>query len=307
MNNKKRYFAILIFTFIFTLSVSYCDDNIKLIPVGKVVYIHSLLKNPVVEQPLSKDLNKLKPNDQILSIKCNSKGTVKSLKDIQDLMKLHNEILDVNFSRNGNLLKISMTSDELRLYKFSSIYGCIGTITAVDENGNFVGLSHSLNSNKELNTFSSIEIFETDFIQQRMSFKDDVGFLVANNIGNYLGKIDYVDDFGVKGMYNNFKFNPNQALSISKPKSGKAYILCTNPITNELSLHDIIIIDVDEYISSIKVTDPSLLKFRGGIVKGMSGSPVIQDNKIVGGVRSTQISNPEEGYITNIHSMLGIN
>jgi len=110
----------------------------------------------------------------------------------------------------------------------------------------------------------------------------------------------------VKGHYNNFKYNPNEALSIAKPKVGRAYILCSDSITNELKLHEIEITAVDNDLSSIKVLDDSLIRFRGGIVKGMSGSPVIQDNKIVGGVRSTKISNTKEGHISNIDNMLGI-
>ena len=57
-------------------------------------------------------------------------------------------------------------------------------------------------------------------------------------------------------------------------------------------------------VSNIEVLDKDLINFRGGLVQGMSGSPIIQDNKIVGGLRAIKISNPKMGYISNIDKML---
>lgn len=306
-----KFFKNLILSFllltVFFPSTSFCNNDIKLIPVGKVVYIYSFLKYPVVDNVLSDYAKTLKCEDIILSIDCEQKGKSTSLKDIQNIMKLEKTKIYANIIRNGKNKTLSMNSDELRLYQLSSFSAGLGTITATDENGNFIGLSHELSSVKNNIDFEKIKIYEADFIQQKKSSKDNVGYLVGNNVGNYIGEITKVNNFGVKGYYNNFKYNSNQALSISKPKLGKAYILCSDPITSELNLHEIEITKVENELSTIKITDDSLIKFRGGIVKGMSGSPVIQDNKIIGGVRSTKISNPKEGHITNIDSMLGIN
>ena len=54
----------------------------------------------------------------------------------------------------------------------------------------------------------------------------------------------------------------------------------------------------------IKVTDPRLLEKTGGIVQGMSGSPIIQNNKIVGAVTHVLINNPDTGYGIYIEWML---
>ncbi len=54
----------------------------------------------------------------------------------------------------------------------------------------------------------------------------------------------------------------------------------------------------------IKVTDPTLLAITGGIVKGMSGSPVLQDGKLVGAVTHVMIADPTEGYGIFIENML---
>jgi stage IV sporulation protein B len=54
----------------------------------------------------------------------------------------------------------------------------------------------------------------------------------------------------------------------------------------------------------IKVTDPRLLSISGGIVQGMSGSPIIQDNKIVGAVTHVFLNDPSSGYGIFMDNML---
>ncbi len=54
----------------------------------------------------------------------------------------------------------------------------------------------------------------------------------------------------------------------------------------------------------IKVTDPRLLSVTGGIVQGMSGSPVIQDGKIVGAVTHVFVQDSTSGYGIFIETML---
>ena len=54
----------------------------------------------------------------------------------------------------------------------------------------------------------------------------------------------------------------------------------------------------------IKVTDPELLKLTGGIVQGMSGSPIIQDGKLIGAVTHVLVNQPDTGYGIFIENML---
>ena len=56
----------------------------------------------------------------------------------------------------------------------------------------------------------------------------------------------------------------------------------------------------------IKVTDEDLLNQTGGIVQGMSGSPIIQDGKLVGAVTHVLINNPQKGYGISIEDMLNM-
>ena len=54
----------------------------------------------------------------------------------------------------------------------------------------------------------------------------------------------------------------------------------------------------------IKITDPDLLDKTGGIVQGMSGSPIIQDDKIIGAVTHVFVQDPTKGYGIFIENML---
>jgi stage IV sporulation protein B len=54
----------------------------------------------------------------------------------------------------------------------------------------------------------------------------------------------------------------------------------------------------------LQITDPALLEATGGIVQGMSGSPIIQDGKLVGAVTHVLVNDPTTGYGIFIENML---
>ena len=69
------------------------------------------------------------------------------------------------------------------------------------------------------------------------------------------------------------------------------------------------ILDIDKNSTEtksfkIKVTDPTLIAITGGVVRGMSGSPIIQDGKLVGAVTHVMVADPTEGYGIFIENML---
>ena len=121
---------------------------------------------------------------------------------------------------------------------------------------------------------------------------------------NYIGDINKYSEYGVKGKLKESTFNDKNALEVTRPKKGKAYIYCKSPVTNEKKLHEIEITKIYEDGAKIKVKDKELKEYRGGVIGGMSGSPVIQDGKLVGGIRSSFIYNHKIGFISNIDYML---
>ena len=89
---------------------------------------------------------------------------------------------------------------------------------------------------------------------------------------------------------------------------GDAYILCTAS-GEEIQKYDIRISNIKRDAKGSKcftvtVTDPDLLALTGGIVQGMSGSPIIQDGKLVGAVTHVLINDPTTGYGIFLENML---
>ena len=304
----KSLIFTLVITLIFTTSSIFCQDTVrqetvKLIPSGEIVGLNIELKHPYVYQRLSEDVKDLEYGDIILSVKYKLKRA-KSIDKINEIMKLKNQNIIVELSRNGKNYKQNMTTDQLRMYVLKESVSGIGTITAINESGEFVGISHSIKMANRAIEFDKCEVFETSYVQEIKSYRDRVGSLIANITDKKIGSVYSMGEYGVKGNYDNFKYSKKKSLEIAEPKKGKAYIYCKAPVTNELKLHEIEITKVGKESSQIKIVDENLIKYRGGAVVGMSGSPIIQDNKIVGGLRSIVIKNPTKGYIANIHSML---
>ena len=84
-------------------------------------------------------------------------------------------------------------------------------------------------------------------------------------------------------------------------KKGKATILCNldNIISKEYEIEIEEIYKDNNYDNKsmkIKVTDKELLEKTGGIIQGMSGSPIIQNGKFIGAITHVLVNSPEEGY-----------
>ena len=114
---------------------------------------------------------------------------------------------------------------------------------------------------------------------------------------------------GIYGIYDSILPN-KEKLEVAKSeeiKIGKASI-ATVLSKEEIKYYEIEITKIDEYakIKNIlfKITDKELLDKTGGVVQGMSGSPIIQNGKIIGAVTHVIIDNPTTGYGLFITTML---
>ena len=91
-------------------------------------------------------------------------------------------------------------------------------------------------------------------------------------------------------------------------QEGRAYIYCTLD-SNCVSKYEIEIRNIDRSANgnkcfTVKICDPALLEKTGGIIQGMSGSPIIQNGKLVGAVTHVLINDPTTGYGIFIENML---
>lgn len=137
--------------------------------------------------------------------------------------------------------------------------------------------------------------------------------IIKQNEKNRIGSITDNTYQGIFGTVNHrYKmkedFKPLKIGFKQEVKVGKAYIRCM--VDGKLSDYEINIQKVDMSNSNqskglvIKITDERLLDLTGGIVQGMSGSPIIQDNKIIGAVTHVFIQDSTKGYGTFIENMV---
>ena len=102
--------------------------------------------------------------------------------------------------------------------------------------------------------------------------------------------------------------SPVETASKEEIHTGDASIRCY--IDNEIKEYDIRVTEIDMSDSEInkglviQVTDPELLEKTGGIIQGMSGSPIIQDGKLIGAVTHVFVQDSTKGYGIFIENML---
>lgn len=187
----------------------------------------------------------------------------------------------------------------------------IGTLTYIDGD-TFGSLGHNI---VETNTNKTVEvktgtIFRSSVTGIDRSFAGTPGgknakFYSAETYGNITKNVTS----GVYGTYTDDtpKKKAMKVAEMSEIELGQAKIY-TVLDGEEVGAYDIEITRVDPNNETkniyFKVTDKELLEKTGGIVQGMSGSPIIQHDKIVGAVTHVVISNPSNGYGISIISML---
>ena len=186
----------------------------------------------------------------------------------------------------------------------------VGTLTYIRKDTNrFGALGHPISeeSCNEPLQISGGEIYNCDVVGINKGTKgktgDIRGLFVAGQ--NSQGVIDKNIDYGVFGNINDTSellnastYDIGGRLSV---KPGKAQILaCINGRSVEKFDIEIIKTNFQKYSNNksmvLRVTDKKLLEKTGGIIQGMSGSPIIQNGKIVGAVTHVFVSDPSKGF-----------
>ena len=220
--------------------------------------------------------------------------------------------------RNGENLvipiKLELENDILKtgLYVKDTING-IGTLSYIDPTTNVFGsLGHEILESKSYSKFeiSDGSIYSSTVNNIRKSVNGNTGEKKANiDKSNEIGSIFINDVSGIFGRYNEDYSNGElmDVGDISSIKKGLASIR-TVVSGNKINDYSINIISIDESNSTknilFEITDKELLNKTGGIVQGMSGSPIIQDNKIIGVVNYVIVDNTKRGYGIFITKML---
>ena len=258
-----------------------------------------------------------KIGDRIVSINNNS---IHNISDLVNRIDNNDDVIEIEYGiiRNNkkHTIKMNLKKDKNNSYKTGiyvkdSITG-IGTLTFIDPESNKYGaLGHEITDKEGFNfTINSGNIYSSKVTSiTKASFNKPGEKNASINLKDVYGDIKYNLETGIYGKLNK-KINNEEiveVMSISDARIGKAEIITTLS-DNKKESFDIEILSIDQNNFTknflIEITDSKLLKETGGIVKGMSGSPIIQDGKIVGAVTHTVVDNPKKGYGISIIRML---
>jgi stage IV sporulation protein B len=194
----------------------------------------------------------------------------------------------------------------------------VGTMTFMDENGNFGALGHGIND-VDTSTLMEMEdgtLYKTEIISIKKGSSGSpgemTGMIVYSN-DRILGDINANSLEGIFGTCNaNALGLPSvQPIPIGLKQEivkGPAQILCN--VDGKPRYYDVDItavhLDHDNVNRGIEltVTDPELLSITGGIVQGMSGAPIIQNGKFIGAVTHVLVQDSTRGYGIFIENML---
>ena len=235
------------------------------------------------------------------------------------LQESNGEELQISILRNEKIIKVifetvmEKDSNKYRagLWVRDSTAG-LGTVTFYNKNNNtFAGLGHpiyDIDTNEIMPMKSGVMADVTLSGLNKSSF-GKVGELCGVLTGGDNGVLSLNDKTGVYGYSVTDKTTEIPVAVKQEIQEGKANIICTVTDSGPQS-YEIEITKIYSNASSvnkdmvIKVTDERLLNITGGIVQGMSGSPIIQNGMLVGAVTHVFVNNPKQGYAIFAERML---
>ena len=320
-------FILLLTIFISNKNISYANNSSKKVILGgntiglkldTGVFIAGKYQVEVHNKKVSPWKNSnIKEGDKILEYNGHHVSTNNDI--LEMLRNDHNEMATLKVERNGkifsttiDIVKTKNMSKSLGLYIKDRMIG-IGTLTFIDDETNiFASLGHGIYENSVVIGAQNGNITTSSVESIKKSLPGEAGEKRASISNVILGSIYANKTTGVYGKISNIGMFDNKKIETAKQedvKIGKAKIL-TVIEGNKIEAFDIKITSIalqhsiDVKGLKIEITDGRLLNVSGGIVQGMSGSPIIQDDKLVGAVSHVCLDNPKNGYGMHIEWML---
>lgn len=252
--------------------------------------------------------------DKILAIDSNNVEGIDEILDYTSSNKIKDYVFTVE--RAGNILNFNITpvqiykTDEIKFgfWARDDIAG-IGTVTFVDpDTGKFSAIGHGISDSE---TGSLIDIYSgtisrANITNIKLGKRGEPGEIVGYILKNEsLGDVENNTPFGI---YGNINKESRGYFSSNLIEIGRKEEIVTGPaqiyscVNNEIKKYDVEITKMfyqnkpNEKSFVIKIIDDELLELTNGIIQGMSGCPVIQNNKIVGAVTHVFMNDPTKGY-----------
>ena len=302
-------------------------DGQKVIPSGQVVGIYvetnGLLvidtdgftgENGVDHAPSK---NKLYRGDYIKKI--DGADVLSKKQFIEKINQSNGNSVTLTVSRRSKVLKIKIKPEFSKtdhMYKIGAwirdnTQG-IGTMTYIKKDS-FGGLGHGI---YDMDTGKLLKI-KGGFLLTPQIYSIKKG--KSGTLGEIVGSIEYKEENIIgsikknteKGIYGTVSDTESKAYEIGyrqDVKKGKAYILSnlTGSMKKyEIRISKVVPSDTDVLKSmEIEVTDKRLLNLTNGIIQGMSGSPIIQDGKLIGAVTHVFVDDPTKGYAILMETMI---
>ena len=315
----KKYFYKILLLFLLIIPINVFAYSKYVIPGGETIGIEVNSKGILIvdfykvnNHFIAKEAG-FEVGDRIIKV---DNIEVNNINEMLDIIKETNK-KSINFiieRNNTNLeLKLPLTKEngiiKTGLYVKDKING-IGTITYIDPETKIYGsLGHEIVESKTLSRFEIKDgnIYEAS-VQSIIKSKRGVAG-EKNAITNKNNLYGTVKENEITGIYGTYTKDINKDLiEISDTiTTGEAYIktVIKDDIVEDFKIN-ILQIDKKSKTKNIlfEIIDKKLLKETGGIIQGMSGSPIIQNNKLVGAVNYVIVNDTSKGYGIFITTML---
>ena len=250
---------------------------------------------------------------------------IEGKKQLMDLVEhLDGEKVLLTVRRENTILEkkltpvqISKGNYRLGIWVRDNVQG-LGTITFLTKNNRFAALGHGIHDidTSTLLTIKRGTLYRTSIQKVQKGSKGNPGTMegiIVYNRFHRLGVIEKNTDAGIYGELNSDRSwigeeVPIQVAKKEEIKTGEARIRCY--IDGEVKEYTICITQIDKESDQvnkgmiIQVTDTELLEKTGGIIQGMSGSPIIQNGKLIGAVTHVFVQDSTKGYGIFIENML---
>mgnify|MGYP004652878193 FL=1 len=304
------------------------EDGKKVNPADKKVkcgdYILSVNGRTVADkEELSEAVNDImKEYDENLD---------ESLKDKSNEDKIKSEInkrtVNIKFLRGGEEMSADIAPvrmDDGRYYMgiwVKDDLAGIGTITYYTKDGRFGALGHGIGDGTQSGNLlyaNSGDLYSmklTKIKKGKAGTPGEIGGVVYFGKKSHIGTLDCNSNLGIYGQLDSDELSEYAAEDTYYPVAGKDEIhtgsaQMISEISGKLEKYNLEITNIDKKATDtnkgmeLKVTDERLIELSGGIVQGTSGSPIIQDGKIIGAVTHVFVDDPTGGYGICIDEML---
>lgn len=325
-NTENKLYNLSLFGFNLKTIKANVISTTKVVPIGSLVGLKLYTQGVLVvgmSEIKGEDNQIYKPyeeagieqGDSIIEINDVKVSSTEEL--MACISKCKGETIEVTYIKDGDVLETNITpvKTDKNTYKLGlwvrDAEAGIGTVTFYEASTkSFAALGHGIQDidTGELVDISSGEFVNATILNIQKGEKENPGRIEGTiENGEKVGKIYSNTEYGVYGITNNetkLDLNNLQEIEVASRNEieiGKAIVICSLEDEErkeyEIEIQKIYINNNENNKSMVvKVTDEELLEKTGGIIQGMSGSPIIQNGKLIGALTHVLVSDPTRGY-----------